>query len=241
MSRRVALVFGAGVVAAFMFVGPGLASAATTIGQTGTPTATCTDNEAYVQKTVAAGPQYSPSASSVITAWSAQGTSAPNQPLTLLVLRQDDPTHYTVLGRNAQTLPNTNVVNTFNGVRLPIQPSQEIGVFLPSGSAATCEFSTSNGGDVANWSFPLGEIPDNTSYPFTGSDTDQRVNAKAVVEPDADHDGFGDETQDQCPSNAATQGACPVTTKKKKCKKHKKKHHSAGVAKKKKCKKKKHH
>jgi hypothetical protein len=236
MSRRVCLILGAGI-AASMLVGPGVASAATTIGQTGTPTASCTDNEAYVQKTVAAGPQYSPSASSVITSWSAQGTAAPDQPLTLLVLRQDDPTHYTVLGRNAQTLPNTNVVNTFNGLRLPIQPNEEIGVFLPPGSAATCEFSTSNGGDVANWSFPLGEIPDNTSYPFTGSDSGQRVNAKAVVEPDADHDGFGDETQDQCPTNGTTQGPCPKT--KKKCK-HKKKHKSGAVIAKK-CKKKHHH
>jgi hypothetical protein len=31
----------------------------------------------------------------------------------------------------------------------------------------------------------------------------------ADVEPDADRDGFGDETQDQCPTNASTQGSCP--------------------------------
>jgi hypothetical protein len=30
----------------------------------------------------------------------------------------------------------------------------------------------------------------------------------AVIEPDADHDGFGDETQDACPSQGTTQGAC---------------------------------
>jgi hypothetical protein len=33
----------------------------------------------------------------------------------------------------------------------------------------------------------------------------------AVIEPDADKDGFGDETQDQCPSQATTQGACDTT------------------------------
>jgi hypothetical protein len=33
----------------------------------------------------------------------------------------------------------------------------------------------------------------------------------AVVEPDADGDGFGDETQDQCPTQASTQGACDNT------------------------------
>jgi hypothetical protein len=36
------------------------------------------------------------------------------------------------------------------------------------------------------------------------------LDLSATLEPDADHDGFGDETQDQCPTNASTQGACPV-------------------------------
>ena len=53
------------------------------------------------------------------------------------------------------------------------------------------------------------------------------------VEPDADGDGYGDQTQDQCPSQAGTHGACVTPAKKKKCKKRKK---SAAAAKKKKCK-----
>ncbi len=39
-----------------------------------------------------------------------------------------------------------------------------------------------------------------------------RVPAVGVVEPDADNDGFGDETQDLCPQSAAIQTACPVVT-----------------------------
>jgi hypothetical protein len=34
---------------------------------------------------------------------------------------------------------------------------------------------------------------------------------QAVVEADADRDGFGDETQDGCPSQASTQGACDLS------------------------------
>jgi hypothetical protein len=34
---------------------------------------------------------------------------------------------------------------------------------------------------------------------------------QASIEPDADGDGFGDETQDQCASQATTQGACDTT------------------------------
>lgn len=33
-----------------------------------------------------------------------------------------------------------------------------------------------------------------------------------VVEPDADNDGYGDETQDQCPQSAALQTPCPAVT-----------------------------
>jgi hypothetical protein len=34
---------------------------------------------------------------------------------------------------------------------------------------------------------------------------------QATIEPDADGDGFGDETQDKCPTQKTTQGACDVT------------------------------
>jgi hypothetical protein len=34
----------------------------------------------------------------------------------------------------------------------------------------------------------------------------------ATVEPDADNDGYGDETQDQCPTDASTHGPCPTGT-----------------------------
>jgi hypothetical protein len=33
-----------------------------------------------------------------------------------------------------------------------------------------------------------------------------------VIEPDADHDGYGDETQDRCPQSAAYQIPCPALT-----------------------------
>jgi hypothetical protein len=39
--------------------------------------------------------------------------------------------------------------------------------------------------------------------------TKNRLNLKAVVEPDVDGDGFGDETQDLCPRDLAIHTACP--------------------------------
>src|SRR5690606_7431051 len=40
----------------------------------------------------------------------------------------------------------------------------------------------------------------------------------AVVEPDADGDGFGDETQDLCPAAAPLQGPCPIVVLRSKAK-----------------------
>jgi len=73
--------------------------------------------------------------------------------------------------------------------------------------AALCQ--TSNAGDAitgvegnppvgATVPMPEGRLP-SLSQPIT-----------VAVEPDADGDGFGDETQDKCPTDASTQGPCPV-------------------------------
>ena len=40
----------------------------------------------------------------------------------------------------------------------------------------------------------------------------QRVSVAATVESDADKDGFGDDTQDACPTDATRQDPCPAST-----------------------------
>jgi hypothetical protein len=84
-----------------------------------------------------------------------------------------------------------------------------------------------------------GGHPVDTSVTYNNAGCGFEVLVQGTVEADADHDGFGDLSQDQCPTDASTHGACPTAappaTHKKKCKK-KKHHRSAVVAKK--CKKK---
>jgi hypothetical protein len=217
------------------------AVASETIGQIGTTTS-CTDDEAYLQKTLASGPAYSPSAYGVITSWSAMSKAGPDQTVKLMVFRNDGADQFSAVARDSvvRTLsPIDGTVNTFSGVRIPIEANQTMGIYQPAGSKESCEFPTGNSGDVAGFSDPfgVGEPGLNTPFDYSGDDQGDRVNARAVVEPDADRDGFGDETQDQCSTNQATQGACPVTSHKK-CKKKKHKR-SVESAKKKHCKKKK--
>jgi hypothetical protein len=231
----------AGLIVVGALALPSAASAAQTIGQVGDVSGgSCTNDEAYLQKTISGGASYSPSAYGVITSWSAMSKDGPGQTVTLMVFRDDGSNQFSAVAHDSlvRTLSSVDdTLNTFTGTRIPIEASQRIGIYQPAGSTEACEFDGANGDDQAGYSDPydVGEPPLNVPFDYSGTDSPNRVNARAVVEPDADRDGFGDETQDQCPSNASTQGPCPAH--KKKCKKHKKKH-SASAAKKK-CKKKK--
>jgi hypothetical protein len=121
--------------------------------------------------------------------------------------------------------------------RRPIVAGQKLSVDLDDGTStildayhdasAECAFAGSN---------PVGTP---TTYSIGGCNENLPL-ISGTIEADADGDGFGDDTQDQCPTNASTQGPCPTTapvvpptSPKKKCKK---KHRSAAAAKK--CKKK---
>jgi hypothetical protein len=225
----------AAVAAAIALALPAAAFGSERIGDTGN-TSSCTDDEAYVPTALVGPPSYSPSAYGVITEWVAAADEDPNQSLQLIVVRQDGPGLYSIVAKDVvRTLTVLNGGNPY-AVRLPIEANQTIGVYLPLDSNAPCEFSTGSDDDHVGYSVPfnVGIPPDNTPWDYSSFDSGERVNAQALVEPDADRDGFGDETQDQCPSNASTHGPCPAH---KKCKKHKKKQ-SASAAKKH-CKKKK--
>ncbi|MDQ3726397.1 MAG: hypothetical protein M3335_10990 [Actinomycetota bacterium] len=98
-------------------------------------------------------------------------------------------------------------VNNFSA-RIPVRAGDFIGAFgvvEGEGEAVYCE--TGNPGER------LGVIPGNPPLDSTaasaGEEAGYQVPIVVSVEPDADSDGFGDETQDQCPQSAAFQTACP--------------------------------
>ena len=148
-----------------------------------------------------------------------------------------------VSGSGAGTGPTVTVPAGVTSVaaRLPVKAGQFAG-FDASNATGSYSFPVFPGpgcfqgvtdppaGAVWNPSLANGETPRESSVGFRCE-----VLVNATVEPDADHDGFGDETQDRCGTDASTQGTCPVRHKK--CKK--KHHRSAELAKKKKCKKRK--
>jgi hypothetical protein len=124
--------------------------------------------------------------------------------------------------------------------RRPVLVGQQLGLqFDDSGGAIRGTWNDTTA-QCAFTSTP--HLADNDLAYSTVGCNNNPILAQGTVESDADHDGFGDETQDQCPTLAATQGACPVkgpppSSRHKKCKK--KKHRSVAVSAKK-CKKKHH-
>jgi hypothetical protein len=133
-----------------------------------------------------------------------------------------------------------NGLATISGQHISVQAGDVLG-FYNAGNTWGCGRDTLESSDVVE--APNFTIPDPSvgSSPLMLATAYERLLIGATLEPDADGDGFGDETQDQCPSSASTQGPCPVVPLLKKCKhgkKSKKKQSGAAIAKK--CKKKHH-
>ena len=131
---------------------------------------------------------------------------APTFPVSLKVLREVGPDTVQIIGE-----ANGNIGAGASSIdaRIPIQAGDRLGFFSPSSFGAIfCEEET--GGSIIGV-YEGGGTPGGTAK-FGSGPAPIRVPVSALIEPDADNDGFGDETQDACPQSATTQVACPVVT-----------------------------
>lgn len=100
-----------------------------------------------------------------------------------------------------------SAVNPFNeSPGIPIQAGDHLGLGATGGLNMMCFIGPQMSDTTA-------ATPSDTAlgnHSLMGGTTFQRVAVEATIEPDADGDLFGDETQDQCPTDATAQGICPV-------------------------------
>ncbi|MDQ2630684.1 MAG: hypothetical protein M3Y75_06890 [Actinomycetota bacterium] len=89
--------------------------------------------------------------------------------------------------------------------RLPVKPGHRFGLYSQDGQTPYCR--TAFAQDVLGYA--LGDAQVTSTYSFA-MESQAQVPIAARIEPDADNDGFGDETQDKCPQSPTTQGACPA-------------------------------
>jgi hypothetical protein len=180
----------------------GAAWAATAVGQASfAPDTACVANT-FLQTGVSAGNSYSVPSAGVITSWSFHDGSPIVSGLKLKVGRAM--LGFFIVGDSAA--PAFRPQNQINGpypTRIPVHANDIIGIY--TSGTGPCSLSTSNTADT--FFFVAGDQPPNT---LTGGSTGNsfRFPVAAIVEPDADSDGFGDESQDFCKTNATTQGPC---------------------------------
>jgi hypothetical protein len=237
------------IVVTALVAAPSSASAATQIGATFTPGTgnSClgTPDFEELQTGRASGPSYAAPSAGVLTVWSFQADDAVQTIMTLRVFRPTGTPHqYRVIadGGGLRTIPAASGLHNF-GARIPVEAGDFIGIRATSGE---CGLQTGTPGDTfdfnAGTATAIGALG-NFSSNLTGNYW--ILDIAATLEPDADNDGFGDESQDQCMGQAGSNNGCPAPSpvvppsqpvSKKKCKKHK--HRSASPAKKKHCKKK---
>jgi hypothetical protein len=218
----------------------GTASAATTLGETFVPANAFTQPSIGLQSQ-SPGNGYAAPSPGVITSWSFQASfGAVPIGLKLKVGRPAGGSNFTIVGESAPKNPISNQLNTYTDVSIPVQAGDVIGLWPGTAVFEAHFFQFIGPGAGFRGVVHAGDLAPGDTDGFEAPQSEQ-FDVSATLEPDADHDGFGDETQDQCATNASSQGACPASpapTPQKKCKKKHKKHRSAEAAKKKKCKKK---
>jgi hypothetical protein len=102
-----------------------------------------------------------------------------------------------------------NQLNTYPA-QVPVAAGDVIGFFLPDDGG--CAISN----PVFGFDSAFADAAVGSTIPYAHTNGVQ-LDVSALLEPDADGDGFGDDTQDACPEDAGVQGECvPPTTKIKK-------------------------
>jgi hypothetical protein len=184
-----------------MLFGAPSAMAATTIGSNlaGTPAsshdcsmlASCTDSHLDLPAShIASGGLFAPS-DGVVVRWRIK-VGSETTPVALRITRPGQSDTRTGAGTGPAVIPATNQISTYD-VRLPIQVGDALGVDC-CGTGPLRAYDGIPEAFTGRWIPRLqdGEPPRAAQFP----PADHELLVNADVEPDADCDGFGDETQD---------------------------------------------
>ncbi len=181
------------------------AAAATEVGTTFDPgTSSC--GNMLLQSVSPPADSYAAPFSGVVTSWSYQASEGPVQ-LKLKVANPEVGNSFTIVGESAVQTATANSLNTFPA-RISVQTGDVIGL-TPVTIGLPCIRV------MAGYSYSAyvmgSDVPPGTTATFNPPAPNQ-IDISAVLEADADGDGFGDETQDQCPGTSGPNDGCPSNT-----------------------------
>jgi hypothetical protein len=144
--------------------------------------------------------------SGILTKWKIE-VAAPGPPkaapITLKTLRVTGPKSVLITGEASGSIVAGS--NAFDA-RIPIQAGDHLGLF---GSELTPICTTADENKVGIF---IPTTPPGSSSEYGEGNAELRIPVTGTIEPDADNDGFGDETQDGCPQSGSVQAACPPVT-----------------------------
>lgn len=198
---------------------PASGAAATTVGSTLPPTATiandCLADSGHVTSTLTGVTNpYVATVSGVVTEWRFQADVTGDPGGIAMQTFNRSPSmsfSFTPIQETAVENPVENQVNTFK-TRLPITAGQYVGL-RTVGLSHGCSYGTSSS-DFTDLSTTPSPLPGGGEQMYGDGNATAATNVAATIEPDSDADGFGDETQDGCPGNAARSDDCvkPIVT-----------------------------
>jgi Ca2+-binding RTX toxin-like protein len=184
---------------------PSPAGAAVSLGQTGAPNLDCGGQFYLIQSATEGNPGYAvPSGPyGVITSWSFQASPNPGIGRLFVWRPTAAPDKFIYVDSTGTEIFGLGVVSTF-ATRLPVQVGDVLGML----ATQNCRLGGQPAGDEVRY-FTSATEPPKGSTQTTTTLFGTRILIAADVEPDSDRDGFGDESQDQCPTDATIQGPCP--------------------------------
>jgi hypothetical protein len=151
------------------------------------------------------GTDYAAQSNGVLTSWSTWVGDAPGTAVQLAVY--DVVTKRVVGSGTMETSLTPDSLNSFElSPGIPISAGQAIALRVPPATAVYSHYDSPLGQDgVLEWdeSVPGGVLAWHDGLGWA------RPNVAATFEPDADHDGYGDITQDECPNDPSKQTGCP--------------------------------
>jgi hypothetical protein len=163
-------------------------------------------------------PRYEIPGDGVLTSWRTYTGAVVNQgPVRLKVIRAVSPTSFTVVAASAYITP-IYLADGNNGpfaTRIPVVANDLVALGVGPLLGTNAPYCLFSGGGAAQSRVKIGvDDPPNAALalPWDAMPTynTYRVSVSASLEPDLDHDGYGDETQDRCPMDATTHGSCAM-------------------------------
>ncbi|MGZ5376093.1 MAG: hypothetical protein ACXWEF_06550 [Solirubrobacterales bacterium] len=183
------------------------ADGAVSVGQTAPGSTQLCGTGNSAQSAEAGPPSYVIPSPGVITAWQHKA-HANGGDGRLLVWDGPPVSPLTLAGRSGVEVFTAGQLRSYP-TRVPVSAGDVLGLRVHSMNAG-CTFLT-GAGDTAIARGGAPDIAPGESMTTTSTLPTQRVNVSATLEPDADLDGFGDETQDKCVGTAGTANGCPST------------------------------